>query len=69
MSTATVRESLELSAGLRLAADITASQRARFLEDILDMLELANIGHRRVSTLGKGELKRLTVGVEVRSFS
>ena len=66
---ATVRESLAFSAALRLSADIDAPTRARFIDDILRVLELAPLADRRVSSLGKGELKRLTVGVELAANS
>jgi len=65
--TSTVRECLEFSAVLRLPAVVSAVSRAGFIDDILEVLELAAIAHRQTASLRRGELKRLSVGVEMAS--
>ena len=44
-----VRESLEFSAVLRLPGSVTSAQRAAFIEEVLDILELRTIQHRKAS--------------------
>ena len=65
MPTATVREALLFSAHLRLPSTVDAATRSKFVDNVLSLLELSPIAGRTVATLGKGELKRLTVGVEL----
>jgi ABC-type multidrug transport system ATPase subunit len=68
---ATVRESLEFSAALRLPASVSTPDRRRFIEEMLDILELRDIEHRKVGEMGAadglspGQRKRLTIGVEL----
>ena len=66
----TVREAVEFSAQLRLPASVTDEQRARFVTQILVDLELDGIASRLIGDatldgLSPGELKRLTIAVEM----
>lgn len=66
VSTATVREALEFSAALRLAASvIDAGRRTAVVSETLRLLELTPIAGRTVSSLSPSELKRVTIGVEL----
>ena len=63
----TVREALEFSAELRLPSSVTPEARARFVDQILEDLELAPLANRVVGDsslegLAPGELKRVTIG-------
>lgn len=66
----TVREALEFSARLRLPKSVSAETRKRFVDEVIDLLELRPIQHRMVdaggsNTLGRGQMKILTIGVEL----
>lgn len=61
----TVREALEFSARLRLPATVSASQRAAFVDEVLTLLEMAPLSARRTGSLAQGELKRLTIAIEL----
>ncbi len=66
----TVREAIEFSAALRLPATVTPEQRANFVDQILADLELTTLAGRQIgdeinSGLSPGELKRVTIGVEL----
>jgi len=70
LGTETVRDAVEFSAKLRLPPSVTAEVRHRFVDQILDDLELIDLQHRSVgdettSGLSPGELKRLTLAVEL----
>ena len=70
LATATVREALHFSASLRLASTVTPAQRTKFVEEVLDILELTPIADRVIGDatlpgLSLGQLKRLTIGVEL----
>lgn len=71
MPLTTVREAIEFSAELRLPASVTVSQRAAFVDEILELLELAPLASSKVGTpgapdgLAPGERKRLTIAVEL----
>lgn len=66
----TVYESLVFSNLLRCKSKtITSKQRCEFLNDVLENLELNLLSDHLVNTLSRGELKRLTVAVEVASNS
>ena len=70
LATSTVREALHFSASLRLPASVTATQRTKFVDEVLDILELTDIAGRVVGDatlpgLSLGQLKRLTIGVEL----
>lgn len=66
----TVREAVEFSAQLRLPSTVTDDQRALFVTQILVDLELDAIAARLIGDatldgLSPGELKRLTIAVEM----
>jgi len=68
--TATVAESLMFSARLRLPASVSEEQRHQVVEETLELLELTDIRDRIVGEseelgLSPGQLKRLTMGVEL----
>ena len=69
----TVREAVELSAALRMPASVDASARARFVDEVLALLELGDIEDRMVGlpsapgALAPAERKRLTIAVEFAS--
>lgn len=70
VGTATVRETLMFSARLRLPPEISDTQRIAFVEEILDVLELREVADRLVGDvtlpgLSPGQLKRVTIGVEL----
>ena len=70
MSTQTVREALVFSAKLRLPREVTAEQREAFVTEVLDILELTPIADRVIGDatmpgLSPGQLKRVTIGVEL----
>lgn len=67
----TVKESLIFSNSLRFHSKghVTSEQRKVFLTEVIEHLELDQIADHLVNTLSKGELKRLTVAVEVASNS
>ncbi|KAF0704962.1 hypothetical protein As57867_007168, partial [Aphanomyces stellatus] len=66
-STSTVREAFLFSAALRLPSGTTDDQRAGFVDDILDALELTGKANAQYLTLSQGERKRVTIGVELLS--
>lgn len=63
----TVRESLDFSAALRLPSTVSAETRAKFVDQIVEDLELTDMQNRLVGDvniegLSPGEMKRLTIG-------
>ena len=69
---ATVREALAFSAALRLPASVPSATRAAVVDEALELLELSAIANAAVgaggaagSGLSPGELKRVTIGVEL----
>jgi ABC-type multidrug transport system ATPase subunit len=70
LGTETVRNAIEFSAALRLPASVTSAERAAFVEQILVDLELVDLQHRLIGDenivgLSPGELKRVTIAVEL----
>jgi ABC-type multidrug transport system ATPase subunit/ABC-type multidrug transport system permease subunit len=67
----TVKECLVFSNTLRLHSNgsITQEQRDVFIKEVMEHLELDHICDHLVHSLSRGELKRLTVAVEVASNS
>lgn len=70
MPLATVRESLMFSATLRLPNTVTVEQREKFVNELLDILELTPladriVGNEKYAGLSPGQLKLLTIGVEL----
>ncbi|KAL9233903.1 hypothetical protein vseg_008838 [Gypsophila vaccaria] len=66
----TVHESLLFSAWLRLSSDIDADARKRFVEEVMELVELASLRHALVglpgvSGLSTEQRKRLTIAVEL----
>jgi ABC-type multidrug transport system ATPase subunit/ABC-type multidrug transport system permease subunit len=66
---ATVREALEFSALLRQPRDISKEEKLRYVDTIVDLLELNDLEHTLVGRPGNGlsveQRKRLTIGVEL----
>ena len=68
---ATVRETLEFSAALRLSKDVTPPRRATFVNDVLKLLELDHVADQLVgdettaTSISPGQRKRLNIGVEL----
>jgi len=68
--TSTVRETLMFAAKLRLPDTVTNEQREDFVDEIMRLLELdliadRLIGDEVISGLSPGQLKRVTIGVEL----
>lgn len=66
---ATVREALEFSALLRQSRDTPVAEKLRYVDTIIDLLELHDLEHTLVGRPGAGlsveQRKRLTIGVEL----
>lgn len=66
---ATVREALEFSALLRQPRDVPTEEKLRYVDTIVDLLELNDLEHTLVGRPGNGlsieQRKRLTIGVEL----
>ncbi|KAJ3527075.1 hypothetical protein NM208_g2742 [Fusarium decemcellulare] len=66
---ATVREALEFSALLRQSRDTPTEEKLRYVDTIVDLLELNDLEHTLVGRPGNGlsveQRKRLTIGVEL----
>lgn len=66
---ATVRESLEFSALLRQPSDVPREQKLKYVDIIIDLLELHDLANTLVGRPGAGlsveQRKRVTIGVEL----
>jgi ABC-type multidrug transport system ATPase subunit len=66
---ATVREALEFSALLRQSRDTSTEAKLRYVDTIVDLLELNDLEHTLIGRPGAGlsveQRKRLTIGVEL----
>jgi len=66
---ATVRESLEFSALLRQARDTPREEKLKYVDTIIDLLELHDLADTLVGYVGAGlsveQRKRVTIGVEL----
>ncbi|KAL8708706.1 MAG: hypothetical protein Q9220_006431 [cf. Caloplaca sp. 1 TL-2023] len=66
---ATVREALEFSAMLRQSRDTPKEEKLRYVDTIVNLLEMQDIEHTMVGRTGAGlsveQRKRLTIGVEL----
>jgi ATP-binding cassette, subfamily G (WHITE), member 2, SNQ2 len=66
---ATVREALEFSALLRQGRDVPKEEKLRYVETIINLLEMRDIEHTLIGKVGAGltveQRKRLTIGVEL----
>lgn len=65
LASSTVSEALLFSARLRLSSEVTEAQRQRVVDETMTLLELDEIRDRRVAGLSPGQLKRVTMGVEL----
>jgi ABC-type multidrug transport system ATPase subunit len=70
ISSATVFETLLFSARMRLPAETPEATRVSFVEEVMDILELTDIRNRLIGdadevSLSPGQLKRVTIGVEL----
>jgi len=65
--TATVREALRFSAYLRQPAEVPIEEKNRYVEEIIELLELQDLTEALVVTLSAEARKRLTIGVELAS--
>ncbi|KAL8762097.1 MAG: hypothetical protein Q9184_001842 [Pyrenodesmia sp. 2 TL-2023] len=67
--TATVREALEFSALLRQSRQTPRAEKLKYVDTIVDLLEMQDIEHTLVGRTGAGlsveQRKRLTIGVEL----
>ncbi|KAG0170921.1 hypothetical protein DFQ28_001400 [Apophysomyces sp. BC1034] len=67
----TVREALRFSAYLRQPADVPNSEKDEYVEKIIQLLEMDDIGDAQIGDVGSGfgisveERKRLTIGMEL----
>jgi ABC-type multidrug transport system ATPase subunit len=66
---ATVREALEFSALLRQSRDTPTEEKLRYVDTIIDLLELNDLEHTLICRPGAGlsveQRKRLTIAVEL----
>lgn len=66
---ATVREALEFSALLRQPRNVLREEKLKYVDSIIDLLELHDIEHTLIGRVGAGlsveQRKRLTIGVEL----
>ncbi|KAK5111516.1 hypothetical protein LTR85_011864 [Meristemomyces frigidus] len=66
---ATVREALEFSALLRQNSDTPREEKLKYVQTIVDLLEMTDIEHCMIGTSAAGlsveQRKRLTIGVEL----
>ncbi|KZO94469.1 ABC-transporter [Calocera viscosa TUFC12733] len=64
---ATVREALRFSAYLRQEASTPKDEKDRYVEEIIELLEMDDLAEALVAGLGVEARKRLTIGVELAS--
>ena len=66
---ATVREALEFSALLRQGRDVSREEKLRYVDTIIDLLELHDLADTLIGHVGAGltveQRKRVTIGVEL----
>ncbi|KAJ6134562.1 hypothetical protein N7523_000884 [Penicillium sp. IBT 18751x] len=66
---ATVREALQFSALLRQSRDTPKAEKLKYVETIIDLLELHDLADTLIGTVGNGlsveQRKRVTIGVEL----
>ncbi|KAF5019292.1 hypothetical protein F66182_8710 [Fusarium sp. NRRL 66182] len=69
LSTATVREALEFSAVLRQSCEIPRKEKLRYVDYVIDVLEMQDYAGAVIGVPGEGlnveQRKRLTIGVEL----
>jgi len=69
-ATATPREALDFSARLRLPPSVTAAERKRMVDELIEILHLGGcadtmIGNELIKGISGGEKKRVSIGVEL----
>jgi ABC-type multidrug transport system ATPase subunit len=66
---ATVREALEFSALLRQSRDVSREEKLKYVDTIIDLLELHDLADTLIGRVGSGlsveQRKRVTIGVEL----
>ncbi|KAK5447982.1 hypothetical protein LTS15_009481 [Exophiala xenobiotica] len=66
---ATVREALEFSAMLRQKREISKEEKLRYVDTVIDLLELLDLENTLIGRIGSGlsveQRKRVTIGVEL----
>ncbi|KAK4184983.1 ZEB2-regulated ABC transporter 1 [Podospora australis] len=69
LSTMTVREALEFSALLRQSADVSRAEKLKYVDHVIDILEMREFAGAVIGVPGEGlnveQRKRLTIGVEL----
>ncbi|KAJ3512950.1 hypothetical protein NLJ89_g3230 [Agrocybe chaxingu] len=65
--TATVREAMRFSAYLRQPASVPKEEKDRYVEEMIELLELQDLSEALVFCLDMEARKRLTIGVELAS--
>lgn len=71
MGECTVLEALHFSASLRLPTDVSAETRCKFVDEVLDLMELRRLSDAMIGEVGHGhaltieQRKRLTIAVEL----
>jgi ABC-type multidrug transport system ATPase subunit len=63
--TATIREALEFSAILRQEHTVPRAEKIAYVDKIIDLLELGEVQHALIRSLGVEQRKRVTIGVEL----
>jgi len=63
--TATVREAIEFSAVLRQDRDVPKEEKVAYVDEIIELLELREIQHVLIMSLGVEQRKRITIAVEL----
>ncbi len=61
----TVKEALEFAARLRMPVDTTPQEREQRLQEVLKELQLTERSHVAINALSGGQLKRVSIGVEL----
>lgn len=64
---ATVREAMRFSAYLRQPPSVPKEEKDRYVEDMIEVLELQDLADALIFSLGVEARKRLTIGVELAS--
>jgi ABC-type multidrug transport system ATPase subunit len=60
-----VQEALDFAAQLRMPSDTTRAERQRRIQDVMDELGLSHRRHIPIRALSGGQLKRVSMGVEL----
>lgn len=63
----TVEETFFEQSLLRLPRDSTRSERQARIDEVIELLDLKRVAHRRISRLSGGEAKRVHLGIELLS--